>query len=108
MQLKTKILVTNYFNFKEAELVPFDFKLSKEQELDMVRICNSKLIYQFLFKEKLKGKPYTIEDAKQFNEHAIKGWKDSTHFVYLLVEDGVICAEIDIRSNMKEISEIGY
>lgn len=108
MSLNKTTTITNYFDFKEAKLVPFNFDLSEEQIKDIVRICNSKLVYHFLFEERLKNKPYTIEDAKKFNEMAKKGWKDNTSFIYLLLDDDFVVGAIDIKSNSKESSEIGY
>ncbi len=72
-------------------------------------ICNEPEVYSSLFASSLGGQPYPIEKAKGFLEWAIQGWRDRTHFVFLITDEaGAVCGAADIKSNNLEGAEIGY
>ncbi|MGD8744445.1 MAG: GNAT family N-acetyltransferase [Candidatus Woesebacteria bacterium] len=72
-------------------------------------ICSEKLVYNVLFKERFKGRPYTKKDAKEFVSWAQDGWKKEESFVFLIRNQiGEIIAAVDIKSNDVDSAEIGY
>lgn len=76
---------------------------------DIVRICNEPAVYQVLFAEVLAGQPYPREKAARFLEWAAKGWRDGTHFVFLVTTaDERVVAAIDIGSARLDAGEVGY
>ncbi len=76
---------------------------------EIASICNQKLVYDFLFKEKLKDRPYTQEDAKDFISWAQEGWRRNEYFVFLIRNSrNKIMAAVDIKSNDIKSAEIGY
>lgn len=76
---------------------------------ELLAICNEPRIYDLLFAKRCAGEPYATADAEMFLTWAARGWRDQTHFVYLL-RDGVgqIVGAIDIKSANRESAEIGY
>ncbi len=81
-----------------------------DYDLDrIVDICNQSLVYDFLFRKRLKGKRYTKKDAEQFIDWAKNGWKNKTHFVFLIKNpQGIISTACDIKSPDLESAEVGY
>ena len=72
-------------------------------------ICGQKLVYDFLFKERFKGRPYTQEDAKGFISWAQEGWRKNEYFVFLIRNSkSEIVAAVDIKSNNLKSAEMGY
>lgn len=80
-----------------------------ERLLEVTRACNEPGVYEWLFRERLGGEPYPPEDAAQFFEWAHEGWRNGTHFVFLLLSPkGEIVGALDLKSaNLKE-AEVGY
>lgn len=76
---------------------------------DIAIICNQTEIYNELFSGMLGGKPYTTENAKGFLDWAKQGWKNNEYFVFVICdEEKNIVGCIDIKSNNKSESEIGF
>lgn len=83
--------------------------LSESDIEAITEICNQPLVYDFLFREKFNGRKYGHKDAERFIKWAQEGWKNKTHFVFLVRnENGEIVACCDIKSPNLESSEIGY
>ena len=85
------------------------YKLTKNHIEIITSACNEELIYRFLFRSGLQGRKYTARDANEFIKWARKGWRDGTHFVFLILDadaDPIGC--IDISSNETEHAPIGY
>lgn len=100
-------------NFKTGEtcqLWRVDKMSITEDDYEQIRkICNEAAVYDFLFREKLEGKPYPIEKAKGFIDWATKGWTENTHFVFIVRNpEGKIVAAVDTKSNDLAGAEIGY
>jgi RimJ/RimL family protein N-acetyltransferase len=75
----------------------------------IVEICNQELVYNMLFAEKMAGKPYSLDKAQSFVSWAELGWKDKTHFVFIIRDGrGQIAAAMDIKSPDLDNAEIGY
>ncbi len=86
-----------------------EFLISDKIINQIVAICSQSLIYEVLFNEKLKGKPYKSENALIFLNWAKEGWSKNKWFVYLITnESGDIVGAVDIKSNNLESAEIGY
>lgn len=74
-------------------------------------VCNQGDIYAVLFAQRCKGEPYALADAERFLTWARRGWRDGTHFVFLIVRDadGELAGAIDIKSADRTApAEIGY
>lgn len=75
----------------------------------IVRRCNEPLIYKYLFKDSLDGRPYAIADARVFIEWANLGWKEHRYFVFLIKSPGgKIVGYVEISSDILTESAIGY
>jgi RimJ/RimL family protein N-acetyltransferase len=82
---------------------------TEEQISNLVSICNQHVVYDFLFKNRLGGRLYGVDDARGFLEWARNGWQEQTHFVFLLLDtSGLIAACLDIKSSDRAMAEIGY
>ncbi|MBC8135753.1 MAG: GNAT family N-acetyltransferase [Fibrella sp.] len=89
------------------ELVPAN--RTEADPATIVLICNEPPIYDLLFAERYAGKPYVPADAERFLAWAERGWRDGTHFVYLLrSESGAVAGALDIKSANLPSTEIGY
>ena len=51
---------------------------------EVTRICNEPLVYDVLFRRDLGGAPYPPEKSRSFLEWAHRGWREGTHFVFLV------------------------
>lgn len=75
----------------------------------IVAVCNESLIYNILFIERCTGQTYSEADAERFVAWAGRGWREKSHFVYLLRDStGSIAGALDIKSANLSSSEIGY
>jgi len=107
-------IVIDVINFKRSESwkmysVDDDFQFNDQDIYRIKAICNEPLVYQWLFKEKLNGKPYSIEKAEGFIKWAQTGWIDQKYFVFIVRDiNGVIQAAVDIKSNNFDLAEVGY
>lgn len=104
------IPIQNYLTQEEYTFVRADQVEETQAVLDqIVSICNEESVYNWLFKKKRKGAPYTEEDAKGFLQWAHEGWKKKTHFVFfVLAPNNAIAAACDIKSDVHIDAEIGY
>ncbi|MEI6886820.1 MAG: GNAT family N-acetyltransferase [bacterium] len=96
---------------KKALVTPLREKLGLiEKDFENIKdICNQPLVYEFIFNEKLIGKPYSIEKAHDFLTWSEKGWSESTHFPFVIRdEEKRIIGAIDIKSNNPVNAEVGY
>ena len=75
----------------------------------IVKRCNEPLIYKYIFKDALEGRPYAIADASIFVDWAKRGWREHRHFVFLIKNPGgKIAGCIGIDSDILTASAIGY
>lgn len=77
----------------------------------LVRICNEPAIYDFLFRERLEGQPYPTSKAESFISWGASGWREGTHFVFIVTTDETpfrIVAAADIKSADLNAAEVGY
>jgi len=101
-------------NFKTNEECLLESCNSLEKLTDsdidrIINICNQKPVYDFLFKEKLKGAEYGKEQAEGFIKWATLGWQEQSHFVFLIRRrNNQVIGAIDIKSNNLTRAEIGY
>lgn len=91
-------------NYKTKELgtiVSMDPSL-EVSATDLARIadvCNQPLVYDFLFKQRLAGRAYGIEDAKSFVDWAKTGWQGGSFYVFLIKDRlGNISGCMDIKA----------
>lgn len=82
---------------------------TSERVRAVTRICNEPLVYDFLFRRALHGDSYPPEKARQFLDGARRGWRDGTHFVFLILgADHALLGNVAIESNDLAAAEIGY
>ena len=75
----------------------------------LVSICNEQLIYSFLFNDLLGGEPYSVDHASAWLVWARKGWREATHFAFVVVDVNTrIVAACDIKTSQSVNAEIGY
>ncbi len=84
---------------------------------EMVAASNEPAVYGWLWRERLEGQPYPTSKAEEFFGWARAGWRDGTHFVFLILAgeggDGPLAGALDIKSadlghDGGEGAEIGY
>lgn len=103
--------VVNYLTGEKYEMLGGkDMVFSDEDIKKIVEICNRLNVYDILFKKRLKGRPYTEEDARGFINNLVKeGWEKQTNFVFIIRKsDSEIIGAIDIKSADLDRAEIGY
>jgi len=100
----------NFINSKEYFLSRADSWPNDAATQTLIsRKCNQPLIYQFLFKEKFKGRPYAQSDAKDFMSWAHKGWAEQSYFVFFIADhEQQIVGTLDIKSNSTKSAEVGF
>lgn len=82
--------------------------LNGKQSANIAKICNQESIY-WLFSKRLGGRPYGREDADNFLNWAHRGWREQTHFVFLVSDSSeLVVAALDIKSADRSMAEIGY
>ena len=75
----------------------------------LVSVCNEPLIYSWLFRDLCAGRPYAMEHAAGWLAWMKRGWQESTHFAFVVLDDrGCIVAACDIKTNESDNAEIGY
>jgi RimJ/RimL family protein N-acetyltransferase len=104
-----KVPIVNYLTERRYEMVRASELVPGPEMLErIVAICNEPDVYDWLFRERLEGCPYTEEEARQWIEGSKSGWSSKTHFVFaILDESGAVAAACDIKS-ADPVSEIGY
>ena len=80
------------------------------ERIEQVRaICNEKPVYDILFAHLFGGKPYPAEAAAGFLNWAAQGWRERTHFIFLVLDgEGNLCGNVDVKGPDLEGAEIGY
>jgi RimJ/RimL family protein N-acetyltransferase len=93
-----------------AELVRADLVApTADRVAEITRICNEPLVYDVLFRRSLGGLPYPPEKARGFLEWAHRGWREGTHFVFLVRSGrGAVLAALTIKAARLAADEIGY
>jgi len=75
----------------------------------IAEICQQELVYDELFRERLKGQPYSKTDAKDFLDWGNNNWKRNSQFLFFITDrEQNILAACDIKANTPELSEVGY
>jgi RimJ/RimL family protein N-acetyltransferase len=103
--------VENFRNGKTWHMLSLDENLdvTNVDYQRIVKVCNETPVYEFLFRDRLAGNPYSLEIAHSFIQWANQGWREQTYFVFILKDEtGKIMAAIDIKSDNLEQAEIGY
>lgn len=106
-----KEIIENFVTKEECYLCSTE--LGNEMKSDdvekIVKICNQKSVYDFLFRKRLEGRVYEKKDAEWFLNWIAEGWQKQKWFVFFIrnnKED--IIAAIDIKSDNLESAEVGY
>lgn len=92
------------------ELVPASAENTSNADIPtIVSICNEPPIYNLLFAARSGGNPYSQADAERFLAWGARGWREGTHFLFLIRSDsGEVAGAMDIKSPNLESAEIGY
>jgi len=101
---------TNPKNGRHYELVRADQVPPTETNLaSILAASNEPAIYEFLWRDILKGQPYPPEKAVAFLTWAKKSWDASSNFVFVVKDDsGNVVGAADIKGNDPQGAEIGY
>ncbi len=107
---KIKREIVNFLTGEKYEMLGgLDMSFSEDDVKKITKICSQKDAYDILFKNRLSGKPYTEKNARSFIDWIKDGWKNQTHFVFLIrKQDSEIIGAIDIKSPDLNRAEIGY
>ncbi len=93
----------------EVRSVDSTLELTDDDLETIVNICNEKLIYNRLFKERFNGEIYSLVHAERFSTWAREGWQRNEWFMFLIRNsEKRIIGAIDIKSAMMDEAEIGY
>ncbi len=105
-----ELAVTGTLNQRPYQMVDAARVEATPRQLENIaRVCNQTAIYDFLFRARLGGNPYQTCDAAQFLTWAAKGWREQTHFVFLLLDSAeLVVGALDIKSAAPAGAEIGY
>ncbi|MCB9965515.1 MAG: GNAT family N-acetyltransferase [Rhodospirillales bacterium] len=105
-----KTSIIQYPTDIDYQFVPLsDFEADKSTADDIAKICNEPLIYNRLFKKVCENEAYPAQKATEFLKWAKTGFEDSTHFVFLIVnQSNQPAGAIDIKQNDLNSAEIGY
>jgi RimJ/RimL family protein N-acetyltransferase len=106
----TNQLIVNRLNGLAYRMVPAAQVTSTPEQLEnLASICNQRSIYNSLFKERLNGRPYGMDDGRSFLDWAVQGWRAQTHFVFLIVTStGLIAGALNIKLGDRNTAEVGY
>jgi len=67
------------------------------------------MVYETLFRDNLKGEPYSSEKAIEFFNWANEGWVHGRYFVFFIMNElDEITGCMDIKSAQVDCAEIGY
>lgn len=102
--------IVNHLTGKTYHFTSMDQINPSEHFYDsIVKVCNEKKIYDWLFQESLCGNPYPRSKAENFKKWGTKGWKENTHFLFIVLSEfGDVAAACDIKSSDLDNAEIGY
>ena len=79
-----------------------------DEVADLIAACNEPLIYDWLFRERLEGQPYTEAQAASFFDWMRSGWQGNAFFVFALLSPcGRLVGLLDIKS-ADPAAEVGY
>lgn len=84
-------------------------QFTPERFAEVTAICNEPEVYRWLFRDALAGQPYPATKAADLFAWAAAGWREGTHFVFIVTDsEGMIAACCDIKSADLHGAEIGY
>lgn len=102
--------IKNCINGRVYEIKRIDkINISSDQLRRIESICNEPLVFQTLFSELFPDGVYPLSSAQDWITWGRSGWEQESHFVFAVLDsDGLVVAACDIKSNNKDLSEIGY
>lgn len=108
--LNRKVEISNALNGETYLLCPFHQIDATPQTLKTIAsICNEPLVYRWCFRKLCEGQPYPTEMASDWLKLSTEGWKNDTHYVYVVTDSaGQIAAACDIKSSNLDRAEVGY
>ena len=106
----TEVSIQNFLTGQSYRLVSASLVPVNDNTISRVTaVCQEEQVYKYLFREKWGGHTYAAEDANRFLKWAIDGWRNQTHFVFLILSgEGEVAGTIDIKTSLKESAEVGY
>ena len=85
------------------------YAVSDDDIKQLIKICNEGVLYDALFKYRLRGGEYTQENALSFLNWFKEGWRKSSYFAFVIRDtEGILCGSCEIKTDNKEEAEIGY
>lgn len=100
------IFISRFGSEERYQLVPISEVETSEQNISRIyHICNEPEVYNWHF----SPVNYTPEKARGFLDWGKAGWREDTHYVFLIMDtDMKIAGAIDIKSADLHAGEIGY
>lgn len=93
------------YTLLRANNLPF----AHQRAVEVAAVCNEPLVYDRLFRARRQGQPYAVTEGEGFLEWAAAGWRDGTHFVFLLLDDEEhVVGALDVKSAERDAGEVGY
>ena len=98
-------LTGHVYTLLRADELPF----AHGRAVEVAAVCNEPLVYDRLFRARRQGRPYAATESEDFLLWAAAGWRDGTHFVFLLLDDEEqVVGALDVKSPEREAAEVGY
>jgi RimJ/RimL family protein N-acetyltransferase len=86
-----------------------ELPLTHQHAVEVAAVCNEPLVYDRLFRARRQGRPYAVREGEEFLAWAVAGWRDGTHFVFLLLDpDHRVAGALDVKSPDRSAGEVGY
>ena len=86
-----------------------ELPLTHEHAAEVAAVCNEPLVYDRLFRARRQGRPYAVTEGEDFLAWAAAGWRDGTHFVFLLLgPEHRVAGALDVKSPDRSAGEVGY
>ncbi len=97
-------LTGHVYTLLRADKLPF----AHQRAVEVAAVCNEPLVYDRLFRARRQGQPYAVTEGEEFLTWAAAGWRDGTHFVFLLLDDTAhVVGALDVKSAEREAGEVG-
>ncbi|GGM09348.1 GNAT family N-acetyltransferase [Deinococcus aerophilus] len=86
-----------------------ELPLTHQRAVEVAAVCNEPLVYDRLFRARRQGRPYAVGEGEDFLTWAAAGWRNGTHFVFLLLDpEQRVAGALDVKSPEREAGEVGY
>ncbi len=97
-------LTGHVYTLLRADHLPF----AHQRAVEVAAVCNEPLVCDGLFRTRRQGQPCAVTEGESFLTWAAAGWRDGTHFVFLLLDDAAhVVGTLDVKSAERDAGEVG-